>query len=317
MILNCIVTLQTQSEKVTRVSGDNWSEIIPPAYLQLAGPAGTDANLYWIAELDTSDGEWINLAQPYAGPTSFSQAVVVVEDFTPRRSLPLANLGDVNIADLWNRAMFILDTQITAVPLHGATHVGTGLDPVPLADTTGSGLLGQLSGNESDYVSGDNTCLPLAGVPTGTVIPFAGSSIPPNWLVCDGSAVLRSTYAPLYAVLGGGSSPWGQGDGVSTFNLPDLRGRTPIGAGAGTGLSNRMLGQTIGEENHTLITAEIPSHTHSYSYDALAATGGTLGFGTGTYVATPSQAATTGSTGGDQNHNNMQPSAVLTYIIRV
>jgi microcystin-dependent protein len=309
--------MQTLSEKVTRVSGDNWAEIIPPAYLQLAGPVGTDATLYWIAELDTSDGEWLNLSQPYNGPTNYNQTVVVVEDFTPRRSLPLANLGDVNIADLWNRAMFILDTQITAVPLHGATHVGTGLDPVPLAGTSTSGLLDQLSGNDTDYVTGNNTCLPLSGVPTGTCLPFAGATIPPNWLACDGSTVPRSTYATLYTVLGGASSPWGQGDGSSTFNLPDLRGRTAIGAGAGTGLSNRTLGQSIGEENHTLLLAEIPSHAHSYSYDQLAGTGGTLGFGTGTYAATASQSGTTGSVGGDQNHNNMQPSAVLTYIIRV
>lgn len=62
-------------------------------------------------------------------------------------------------------------------------------------------------------------------------LPYAGSTIPGGWLECDGSAVSRTTYAALFAAIG---TTWGVGDGSSTFNLPDLRGRTPIGAGTGT-----------------------------------------------------------------------------------
>jgi len=67
--------------------------------------------------------------------------------------------------------------------------------------------------------------------PTGTVSMFAGSSAPSFWLMCDGSAVSRSTYATLFGVI---STTYGSGDGSTTFNLPNLRGRSVIGVGAGT-----------------------------------------------------------------------------------
>jgi len=103
------------------------------------------------------------------------------------------------------------------------------------------------------------------GLPSGCVMDYAGASIPSGWLLCDGSAVSRTTYSDLYAALGGSGSPWGAGDGVTTFNLPDLRGRTTIGSGQGTytGASARALGGTGGEELHKLVTGELSSHSHT------------------------------------------------------
>jgi microcystin-dependent protein len=80
-------------------------------------------------------------------------------------------------------------------------------------------------------------------VPTGTIITFAGSSAPGGWLLCNGGAVSRTTYSVLFAVIG---ITYGNGDGVNTFNLPDFRGRTALGAGQGTGLTNRTLAGTGG-----------------------------------------------------------------------
>lgn len=88
----------------------------------------------------------------------------------------------------------------------------------------------------------------VANIPTATVVvqstgaggilpagigplPYAGSSIPTGWLECDGSAVSRTTYAALFSAI---STTWGVGDGVSTFNLPNMSGRVPIGSGTGT-----------------------------------------------------------------------------------
>ena len=97
-----------------------------------------------------------------------------------------------------------------------------------------------------------------SGVPTGTVLPFAGSSLPTNYLFCQGQAISRTTYAALYAALGGASSPWGQGDGSTTFNVPDLRTRFPLGRATSGGFSS-MAG-TGGAIDHTHST---PAHTHT------------------------------------------------------
>lgn len=91
-------------------------------------------------------------------------------------------------------------------------------------------------------------------VPIGTVLDFAGASVPAGYLECDGSAVSRAAYPKLFAAIG---TAWGAGNGSTTFNLPNLGGRTCIGKGS------RAVGNTGGSETHTLTTSEIPSHAHS------------------------------------------------------
>lgn len=153
----------------------------------------------------------------------------------------------------------------------------------------------------------------------GIIQMFAGTTPPTGWLLCDGSAVSRTTYATLFAAIG---TTWGNGDGSTTFNLPDLRGRAPIGAGTGSGLTARTLGGTLGSEN-------IQAHTHSFTQPTITAkykndttASGSArryvqdGTQTSTTLATASggavgavSGASTGSAG------NMQPSAVVNFII--
>ena len=88
----------------------------------------------------------------------------------------------------------------------------------------------------------------------GSIYLFAGNVVPEGFLVCDGSAVSRSTYEELFDAIG---TTFGTGDGSSTFNLPDLTGRVALGISNGHSLAS-----TGGEETHALIDAEIPSHVH-------------------------------------------------------
>ncbi|BAY64994.1 phage tail collar domain-conataing protein [Calothrix brevissima NIES-22] len=95
-------------------------------------------------------------------------------------------------------------------------------------------------------------------LPTGMIAPFGGNSVPSGWLLCNGSEYSINNYPALYAILG---TAYG-GNGTTTFRVPDLRGRGLIGAGQGSGLTNRTLGQSGGQETVTLSTSQIPSHTH-------------------------------------------------------
>ena len=87
---------------------------------------------------------------------------------------------------------------------------------------------------------------------------FAGNFAPRNWAFCNGQILQIAENQSLYSLIG---ITYG-GDGRVTFALPDLRGRVPISAGQGPGLSNYALGQAGGEERHTLNTNEMPGHTH-------------------------------------------------------
>ncbi len=156
-------------------------------------------------------------------------------------------------------------------------------------------------------------------MPTGTILPFAGSTvpgsdisgIPQQWALCQGQSLSISNYIRLYNVIGttyGGSGQF--------FNLPDLRGRVPIGEGTGVGLSARSRGQTGGAETHTLTINEMPAHTHTYTNNTNDQDTDNA-FGTETAADNADLSATTGSTGGGQAHNNMQPFLVINYIIRL
>ena len=178
----------------------------------------------------------------------------------------------------------------------------------------------------------DGTQWALASDPTpvGTVITYAGSTAPAGWLVCDGSAVARAgtgTYAALFAVI---STNYGAGDGSTTFNLPDLRGRTAIGSGNGTatGHTQHNLATTSGEETHTLIIGEMPSHNHGVTDPGHSHGMALLNiYGSGSFNAVISGGGSTNTNpnvtgitvntnGGGTAHNTMMPFTTLNYLIR-
>lgn len=145
----------------------------------------------------------------------------------------------------------------------------------------------------------------------GVVKMFSGSTAPEGWLICDGSAVSRTTYSELFSIIG---TTYGVGDNSTTFNIPNIKGRTVVGLNSSDTDFN-VLGKNGGEKTHTLTINEIPAHTHNLTYDksgAGANTGGTVALGN---TSTTSSLATL-PTGGGQPHNNLQPYIVLNYIIK-
>lgn len=183
----------------------------------------------------------------------------------------------------------------------------------------------------------DNLSSSLQGalVPAGSVTATARTTAPTGWLLCQGQAVSRTTYADLFSAIG---TTFGAGDGTTTFNLPNLKGKVPVGVDSSDADFNDP-GDTAGEKTHTLTSAESgvglhshgvsdPGHVHTAQDSQFSnegyQTGSTGGYiGTGTTVNGPlTLSSTTGisianaSAAASSAHNNVQPSIALHYMIK-
>ncbi|WP_375551758.1 phage tail protein [Rhodophyticola porphyridii] len=154
----------------------------------------------------------------------------------------------------------------------------------------------------------------------GQIMLFAGNFAPRNWAFCDGQLLAISSNSALFSILG---TTYG-GDGRTSFGLPDLRGRVPMHAGTGPGLSPRQIGQRVGVETVTLNTSEMPSHNHEMGVVNAPADNdrpsGDLLARASIYsaVTTPVVAlnpASISNAGGSLPHENMQPTLCINYII--
>lgn len=175
-------------------------------------------------------------------------------------------------------------------------------------------------------------------IPVGFIQMSAAPSAPSGWLVADGSCVSRTTYANLLNVYG---TSYGHCDGVTTFGLPDLRGRVMVAQGQGDGLTDHYLGFTGGDETHTLTVTEMPSHNHvvtdpGHSHIIINRNGvatnrhsgvgganpsnaenapGTTNSGTANVTTGAMTGITVNSTGGGEAFSIMQPYFVLNFYI--
>jgi microcystin-dependent protein len=150
----------------------------------------------------------------------------------------------------------------------------------------------------------------------GEIKAFAGSAAPTGTLLCDGSAVSRTTYSALFAVIG---TNYGAGNGSTTFNLPNMKGKVPVGYNSAETEFN-VLGKTGGEKTHINTIAEMPNHTHEISTTVHSEEGThdwefVVGTGAGTRALTLFKSITAAYTGGGGSHNNLQPYVAVNYII--
>lgn len=282
---------------------------------------------------------------------TLNTALTVVDghDHTPGKGVPVPSTALNVVADIQLNSFGL--TEVREVKLDDLGSAQTGVahfNALQSADSNlyyvnGSGTAVQITDGSSLA-----TALSSPALPAGATIPYAGTSAPTGWLLCDGSAVSRSTYATLFGVVG---TVWGVGDGSTTFNLPNMNGRVAVGTGSYTdpvsGPITRSLAQSSGAEAHVLITNEIPSHNHSqnphnhsitdpghahemglnrqdganingYLTDVTASVKNTdtRTDNSVTGITVDNTTATNNVTGGGLSHNNMQPWAGLLYIIK-
>lgn len=214
----------------------------------------------------------------------------------------------------------------------------SGSDHIELTQAEYDALTQEEKNNGSVYFITDGipkTMIVNDSVPIGAIQSYAGASAPSGWLICDGSAVSRTTYSELFEAIG---TRYGSGDGSTTFNVPDLRGKVMIGVSG-----SHALASSGGEETHKLVLSETPSHTHNVTasftmrgtdYNDSAMLWGNTGTTVAKTTGTGNKADTvhqvngaqqlwqltlnrdTTSKGSDGSHNNMQPYLTVNAIIK-
>jgi len=157
----------------------------------------------------------------------------------------------------------------------------------------------------------------------GEIRMFGGNFAPRGWAICDGSLLAIASNSALFSILG---TTYG-GDGRTTFALPDLRGRSPMNAGNGPGLTPRTLGEAGGQETVTLLTTQMPAHNHLVGCHSSADQGAPANMipgaevsgATAIYSGQPADGtmnpAMIAPTGGSQPHQNMAPYLCVSFII--
>ena len=206
--------------------------------------------------------------------------------YTPNYNIPKPLVNDPQDEDLWG------------------DYLNDGLDVIDTALADIAGSIG-------------------SGVPSGLFSDFAGSTAPSGWLLCFGQAVSRTTYAPLFTAIG---IVYGAGDGSTTFNLPDCRGRATAGKDdmGGTsanrltnqsgGVNGDVLGAVGGAETHTLTIPQIPPHAHGI--DLFQNLSGVDNGNQPRPANSTSVTLNTRETGGGNAHNNVQPTIIFNKIIK-
>ncbi len=227
------------------------------------------------------------------------------------------------------KAKYLFATILVAFVVGGVAHSNTSFNGWPFSSPVVAGESSVVSPEAGNIIL-DNSVPTFKGydgtqwinfgaafsasVPAGSILPFGGTTAPTGYLLADGSAVSRSTYSDLFAAIG---TAYGNGDGSTTFNLPDLRGRFLRGVDGGSGrdpdVANRTAmaaGGNTGNNVGSIQLDEFEAHTHTYN--RVTYSGGGTGRGCNTSAAGGENVSTT-STGG----NETRPvNAYVNYIVK-
>ena len=297
------------SNIATQITLDNVTNLPSPPYTLVLNP-------------DTAIEEIITVDADQSGVSAPTLKVTRAQDGTTAQT---HTAGQIVKHMITGRDLQEAQNHIDATAVHGATGavVGTTNTQTLTNKTLTSPKINEnvavtATATELNYVDGVTSAIQTqlntlttsisTAVPAGVITQFGGSTAPTGWKLCDGTAYSRTvTYNTLFDAIG---TTYGAGDGSTTFNVPNLKGKVPVGLDDSQSEFN-LLGETGGAKTHTLITAEIPSHSHSSLQ--LGNAGGSTGLPVTGTVTTDT---TTGSTGGGGAHNNLQPYIVVNYIIK-
>ncbi|MGN7977446.1 DUF859 family phage minor structural protein [Microbacterium sp. 22195] len=282
----------------------------------------------------------ITVATRPRGGSAWTDRNVITPGLTYNTSVLVSGGGIFLTTTAWDVRVTVADKLQSAQDFYLAPTAGAILDATPTKVAIGkmvedAGPALQLQGPARVYDGDLEADIELrhrggyAVEPVGILVAFAGATAPSGWLLCDGSAVSRTTYATLFAVIG---TAYGAGNGSSTFNVPDLRGRIPVGRDS-TQTEFDALGETGGEKTHKLTPSEMPTHNHAapsgYFYVESpngsmrraatinnAGSNGEDGVWRQRIAESGGSPMGTANSGGDGVHNNLQPYVVTNHIIK-
>ena len=254
-----------------------------------------------IQEEEPADSDVVIWVKPSEEGETFDASYEILSGKPSINNIELVGnktLEELNIQPAGNyqpKGNYATSEELTNFYLKTETYSNTEIDNL-IANTGGSG---------SGIGGGDTT-------PIGVILPHASSTIPTGYLECNGQLVSRTDYSELFEMIG---TTYGEGDGSTTFALPNLCGRVPVGKDT-EDTDFDTLGKIGGEKTHKLTVNEMPSHNHAIGVVLSGSKGGD-GNLVGGNDRTGTAKDVIDSIGGSQPHNNLQPYIVTNYIIKV